>query len=578
MLKIDGTEHPYEKAIDGLNFDKLGHPNGSGSWGIKFTISDNFVDDMEIYIGLKFDVISVSTSRFIAIGFNMEHDHKDLIGAIRRRGDMNFEQGDATTYDMETASAEHIYELYLDIHKVEIDIVELAKTIYQKHADINVYATIARSMMLNTKSRRTSRAISAQMLRQYEGNMETFSKIFTINKETWLINGLILNDALVADEIKYTIWFTPHDLEDSSFHESGDVVYELGDEYVEGLDGGHVLGDVMTPLFVSDRRGFRNGYLDVTAENPMVNHGFSYGNTIMFDTYMWGDGGVSTQHRHRSIISIDASYYNNCPRRLSPLTIYPGTEITSVISAAQEDLIKTTMIETLVGIQGEKKGIVNNFIQVSFIDDILSVLGDAEKLEKSSIYTQQCRDYMSQTLVLPLSVYNVIYDLTNISTVDILDSVIIIYHPVLDKTIFLDVDMVDIVELNSNTLIFRVDELEYGYKIDGSHGEFYWAGITKPFRYNDDIWMNLKGTASAKGVTPQAPAMSPAWQVLAYETNSGVEVFEDLSWDGRYATIMAVRKNDFTDIIKKRVGTVSSGYILGIPGGNINVPRESIWM
>ncbi len=578
MIRIDGTEHPYERAINALNFDKLGHPNGSGSWGIKFSITDNFVDEMQIYIGLKFDVLSVSTSRFVATGLNMEHRHKDLIGAIRRRSDMDFSQNDNTAYNMSEAPDDYIYTIYVDIHKIEIDVVELAKMIYQKPVEIAGYTRIARAMVFNTKSWRTSRAISAKMLRQYEGNLETFSTIFTMDEKLPVINGLILNDALVADEIKYTIWLTPHDLEDSLFHITGAVNYEAGDDYVAELGGGHILGDVMLPLFSSDRRGFRNGYLDVAAENPIVNHGYNDGNISIFDTYMWGDGGVGTQHRHSSIVSIDASYYNNCPRRLSSLTIFPGDKITGLIRTAQEDLIKTTLIETLIGTSGEKTGIINSFIQTSFIDDILGVVGEEGKISKSSTYIQQCRDYMTDTLVVPLSLYNILYDLTNINAVDIQDSIIIIHHPVLNKHIFLDVETIDIVELNSNTLIFRVDELEYGYKINGTHGEFYWAGISKSFRYNDNIWMNLKGNAYLKGVVPELSLPMPAWDILAHTVNSRVQIFEDLEYNGDYAKIIAVRKNDFIDIIKKKVGEVSSDYIFGIPGGNINISEGSIWM
>ena len=578
MIKVDGIEHSYEKAIDALNFDKLGHPNGSGSWGIRFNIEDNFVEDMDVYIGLKFDVLSVSTSRFIATGLNMNSEHKDLVGAIRRRTDINLAQIDTTIYAMSNAPADHIYTLYLDIHKVEIDVVELAKTIYQKNTDMASYARITRERVFNTKSRRTARAISAQMLRQYEGNLETFSTVFTDSGRVSIINGLILADALIDDEIKYTIWLTPHDLEDSTFYLSGDVAYEAGDEYVEGLGVGHILGDTMTPLFVSDRRGFRNGYMDVAAENPLVNHGFISGDMFIFDTYMWGDGGISTQHRHRNIIPIDASYYNNSPRRLSSLSVFPGTLITEFIKEAQENLIKLTLIETLVGSPGEKSPVINSFTQVSFIDDILSIYGDPEKVSKTEIYIQQCRDYLQDTLVLPLSLYNILHDMSNVDTTEIMDSILFIYHPVLDKTIFLDVETLDIVELNSNTIIFRVDELEYGYKIDGSHGEFYWAGITKPFRYNDDVWTNLKGNVHDKGTVPETPPMIPEWEVLAYKTNSMIAAFSDLSYSGRHATIMAVRKNDFADIIKKTVGETESSYVLGIPGGNINISRESIWM
>ncbi len=578
MLKVDDVEHGYTKAINVFNFDKLGHPDGSGSWGILFSIHDSFVDVLHVYIGLKFDVISVSSSRFVATWFNMEKKHKELVGSIRQRTEMDLSQRSVSDYDISTADEDHFYEFYLDIHKIEIDVIELAKTIYQKTASINEYSFIAKHRAFNIKTERSARAISAKMMRIYEGNLETFSHIFTDSDRNWMINGLMLEDNLVSDEIKYTIWLTPHDLEESLFYESGDIAYETGDEYIEGLGEGHVLGDIMTSLFTADRRGLRNGYMDISAEDPMVNHGYRNAEVSMFDTYLWGVQEVSMTHRHKSIVSIDASYYNHCPQRLSPLTIYPGDIITSIIDTIQNNLIKIKIIESLVGNRGERGAVISGLIQNCFIDDILEAVGLPSKISKSNIYIQQCRDYLEDTLVVPLCIHNVLFDLTSLDAADIQDSVVIMYHPVLDKNVFFDVAIGDIVELTSSSLIFRIDGLEYGYSIKGKHGNFYWAGIIKPFRYNDNIWINLKGIVMQKGVIPSVSLNFTDAEALSQTTDSKIPIFEDLEYDSKYGRIIAVRKNDFIDIIKKRVGAVSSDYIFGIPGGNINISGGSMWM
>ncbi len=578
MLKINGVEHEYTKAVNVFNFDKLGHPDGSGSWGILFTIEDNFADPLHIYIGLKFDVVSVSSSRFVATWFNMEKKHKDLVKAVRQRVDMNFLQQDTSEYNINTADEDHFYKFYLDIHEIKIDIVELAKMIYQKPIHIREYANIVKNKAFNIGASRSARAVSAKMLRTYEGNLEAFSYVFTGSDRLNIINGLILDDSLIADDIKYTIWLTPHDLEEGLFYESGDIGYEPGDEYTESIGAGHVLGDIMTPLFTANRSGFRNGYLDISAENPAVNHGYVNAESSMFDTYMWGIREIAMPHRHQSLISIDASYHNNCPKRLSLLMSNPGDKAVSTIKSIQDDIIKTTLIENFVGKGGERTPSVNNFIQNSFIDEALSVAGAPEKILKAGIYIQQCKDYLVDTLVVPLCLHNVLSDLTNLNMLDMQNSIIIIHHPVLDKNIFFDATILDTVELSSSSFTFVVDGLEYGYRTDGSHGEFYWAGIAKPFRHNDNIWMNLKGIMYEKGVIPEVPPYLPYSEELAYLTDSRISIFEDLEHEGDYGTIMAVRKNDFIDIIRKRVGVVSSDYIFGIPGGNINIPRDSIWM
>ncbi len=578
MIRINGVEHEYAKAVNVFNFDKLGHPDGSGSWGVLFTIEDNFVDPLHVYLGLKFDVVSVSSSRFVATWFNMEKKHKDLVGAIRQSVDMNFSQQDTAIYDIDTADEDHFYKFYLDIHKIEIDIVELAKMIYQKPMHISEYTNIVKNKAFKIGASRSARAVSAKMLRTYEGNLETFSYVFTDSDRLNIINGLILDDNLIADDIKYTIWLTPHDLEEGLFYESGDIAYESGDEYIEGIGEGHVLGDIMTPLFTADRRGFRNGYMDVSAENPAVNHGYSNAEILMFDTYMWGVKEISVPHRHISLVSVDASFYNNCPRRLSSFAMYPGSLATTVIKGIQDDLIKTMMIETFINTGGERTPIINTFIRNYFVKNVIGSIGVPEKVLSAGEYIDQCEDYMSDTLVIPLCIHNVLINPVDLKAEDMQDSIIIIHHPVLNKDIFFDATLGDIVDLNSSSFIFRVDGLEYGYSISGDYGVFYWAGIEKPFRYNDNIWRNLKGTVSNKGVIPSAPLMSPYSEKLAYKTNSMMSVFEDLEYNGDYGTIIAVRKNDFVDIIRKRVGRVSSDYVFGIPGGNINISGNSIWM
>ncbi len=578
MIRVDGVEHSYEKAINVFNFDKLGHPDGSGSWGIFFSIEDNFTDTMHIYIGLKFDVVSVFSSRFISTWFNMRSEHKGLIGAIRQMSDMDFSQQDMSAYDISTADSNHFYEFYIDIHKVEIDVVELARTIYQKPIHIQEYSFLVRHKAFSIKTERSARAISAKMMRTYEGNMETFSYIFTDSDRIHVINGLILSELLIADEIKYTVWLTPHDLEEGLFYETGDIEYEVGDEYIEGLKGGHVLSDVMMPLFTADRRGLRNGYSDVSAENPIVNHGYNSFGAAMFDTYMWGENGIYIPHRHISLVSIDSSFYNGCPKRLSSLSVNPGFLTTELIKGIQNDIIKTMIIKKFIGKGGERIGKINSLIQDYFVDSVLDAKGDPLKVGKAGVYIQQCKDYLVNTLVIPLSIHNILIDMTDLNTSDIQESIVIIHHPVLNKDIFFDVKIDDIVELNSSTFIFRVDGLEYGYSISEGHGEFYWAGIRKPFRYNDNIWINLKGAVYKKDVIPFVPSPIAYSEELAILTDSKVSVFEDLEYNGGYGTIIAVRKNDFIDIIKKKVGVVSSDQVFGIPGGNINISRASIWM
>ncbi len=576
MLKVNGAEHSYDKAINALNFDKLGHPTGKGSWGILFTIDGD--DPIDLFIGIKFDVLTVATSKFLAFEDNMTRYQKSQVEMIRRSSSLSLHGTDDEPYIPYQAPSENVKTFYVSTHKIEVDVVELARSIYQRVLDIEEYFTISKNLVFRVSGLRTARAISAKMMRTYEGSLEEFGTIFSGRGEMHLLNGIILSDIMIADEILCTIWLTPHDTEDSAFWEEGEVLHEDGDEYVSSLGGSIVVGEHTEPLYTSDRRGYRHGYMDILAENPNVNSGYSAEEGSIFDTYFWTTSTDSAIHRHKTIIPLDASYYNQCPRRLLPLVsaMNPSGALSDLVEYQDRYIKMHSVIEI-----GEMKtsGIdkLSELCMGSFIDATLDELGDEDKIASSSEYIDQCKRYLSETLVLPISVHNVFHKWTELDGTMLIDHIIFIYHPVLDKTIFLDPRQADIVRSSSTELVFLVDGLEYGYTINGNYGWFLWAGIKKIFRVSLKKWTNMRGAVYDEGELPDVSQIEDPEGFLAV-TDSLVDTYTDLAYEGEYASIMMVPRDIVTDIVKKKTGVINGEYALGISSGNIKMKRSWIWM
>ena len=573
MLRVNNIDHLYTKAVNALNFDKLGHPTGKGSWGILFTIEGS--DSIDLFIGIKFDVITVATSEFLAFEDNMTKYQKSQVEMIRRSPVLSLHGNDEGEYLPYQAPQENIKTFYISTHKVEIDIVELARSIYQRVVDAEEYFAIAKNLVFKVGEHRTARAISAKMTRTYEGNLEEFGTIFSERGEMHLLNGLIIKDEMIADDILFTIWLTPHDTEDSAFHEGGDVLHEDGDEYISGLGGSIVVGAHAEPIYTSDKRGYRHGYMDILAENPNVNSGYSVKDGSMFDTYFWTTNIDNILHRHKAIVPLDAAYYNQCPERLLPLvSAVNSTEAISSLSEHQDKYIKINSVIKLREMRTSGLAVLSDLCMSSFIDATLEKLGDEDRVASSPEYIAQCKEYLSETLVLPLSVHNVFHDWTELDMVTLLDNIILIYHPVLDKTIFLDPDQV--VRASSSELVFLVDGLEYGYIMDGDYGWFLWAGVKKMFRVSLKKWINMKGVVYDDGELPDVSQMEDPDKFLT-STDSLIDTYADLQYEGEYASIMMVPREVVADIIKKKTGVVHGEYVLGIAAGNIEVERNMIW-
>jgi hypothetical protein len=277
MIWIDEVEAPFTRAINALNYDKRGHETGLGSNGIRLVINDGFEEPLILFLGIKFDVISIITNRYITSFINIPRELKNMCAQTKEKSRLgNHVSGISNfTPDIE---ADTVIEFYVDIHKVSLDVVELLKQLYTYVDTTEEYVALSKDKVFLTKGRKAARGVSANMSREYDGNLENFGFIFTRNTEDYLLNEMIVPDERIADEIRYTFWLTPHDREEYDFlRNHGAIRAEAGDEIVSSMGHEFSMWNETDKLYKYDRRMMRHGYYDVLAGNPLVNYGNTEG-------------------------------------------------------------------------------------------------------------------------------------------------------------------------------------------------------------------------------------------------------------------------------------------------------------
>ncbi len=574
MIWVDDILVTYSKAINALNYDKLGHETGLGSWGVLVEIEDSFEKPLSLYLGIKFDVLSVITNRYITSFVNIPKALKELVPKTKKDSQIDTEINGVSSFvpDIDSSS---VIEFFVDIHKVSIDVVEFMNTVYQYVDTTEEYGALVRDTVFMSGGRRASRGISASMLRIYDGNLENFGFIFTRGKTEFLLNEMIIEDSLIHDEIKYTFWLTPHDREEYKFFKNdGDIPAENGSDYITGLGNEKSLGTETEKLYQYDRRGLRAGYYDVTVRNPMINAGYFDGNIEASDTFQFAKDTPSRFHKHKSQISLDAKYQQHISPMIATLINERiGDERMGVAKTKINYLIKITYIN-----------IFNDRNTGSFIDmfnanmtngGIANLIeGLVDNTPVSS--TAHAIELSKGTCVSPIVMMNKLRDLRAINVEEIEDCVVFIYHPIVDKFVFYEMGQNDPAEITQNSILFYSDGTQYGIDLRPSCPVFVWSNIQKRFREDISSWINLKGDKYSIGDSPDT-VLNPIEDILN-KTNSEIPVYDDLTFQGNCAKIIAINKSDLRDIVEKTKGVIDGEYIFGIKTGDIEVIRNGLWM
>jgi hypothetical protein len=572
VIWIDGILAEYEYAVSALNYDKLGHETGLGSRGVLVRTLDQFGTELAIFVGVKMDVVTITTNRFLSTFINIPSAIKRKIKKICSSPVLNTELNEEQAYTPDLDS-EDVVTVFLDIHRVDIDIVELANMVYDRVSSSEEYIAIARDKIFKTGTKRTARAISATTQRTFVGNMENFGYIFTKKDEFFILNEMIVPVELVDDEIWYSIWLTPHDLREFMFLENrGMLFFEDGSEYVSNL-GSELVSCVKTDrLFKYDRRGFRNGYWDITVENPVVNHGYSDGTVDVYDTVIFSRNDAGRVHKHRSVVELDSSFYEGVSPMLENLIVpeFEGSKKEIVASAFTIPLKKSILTDFM-----EKRPLFfEKYSNGLPVELALNTLGSLAMMILPATRDRLIEAF-NNTFVSPLFSMNILHDWDSIDVEATRDSIIFMYHPILNTFVFYEVGDADTATITPNTISFISDGLRYGFEITDHKGVFTWANICKPFRVSSTNLINAAGDIVPKDYKGTAP--NPVAE-LAINTDSMVKVYDDLIVNGSCSMVFVVRRDDVKSIVSKRLGELSGQYVLGLKTGNIKIARNGLWM
>ena len=577
MIWVNETLVPYEKAINALNYDKLGHETGLGSWGVIFDIKDGSKKPLTVYLGAKFDVISIITNRFVSSFINIPKKLKDLIPKIKQNSMLDNSVKGTSSFKPDI-KADTVIEFFVDIYKISIDVVEFLNTIYQYQDDTEEYAALDRDVVFLSGGRRASRGISATMLRTYDGNLENFGFIFSRKRVEFVLNELIIDVSLVHDEIKYTFWLTPHDREEYKFFKNGgNIPAEKGSPFIDGLGVEKVISAETAKLYQYDRRGFRQGYYDVTVENPIVNAGYFDGNIEATDTFQFAYNTLTRVHKHKAQIPLDCRFRQHIGEVVAPLlSSNIGPERITTIKQLFDSLVKAAYVDIF---KQQPTG--------SFIEKFNNTLSDThmESVIKSlshvipNIPVQSILESINRginTCVVPFFILNKLKNLKNINIDEIQNAILFIYHPIIDKFVFYEMGPNDPAEITDSSILFYSDGTQYGIDFRGPYPVFVWSNFQKRFRENISSWINLKGEMVAKKKKPSYNENSIDSMPSAID--SGIPVYDDLTFQGNCAKIIAINKEDVRDIVRKTQGEVQGEFVFGLKTGDIEVIRDGLWM
>jgi hypothetical protein len=572
MIWIDENMLEFEYAVNALNYDKLGHETGLGSRGIIAKTVDSYSHELVLFIGIKMDVITVMTNRFVTSFVNVPATLKEKINKIRSGSGLKTSLSQEYPY-VPDPDSENVVQIYIDIHRIDIDVVELANMVYDRVTPSEEYLAISRDKVFKIGTKRTARAISATMQRVYEGNLENFGYIFTKNEKLIVMNEMIVDSSIIDDEIRYTVWLTPHDLKEYKFVDNyGRLFFEEGDEYVEGL-GSELVSCVKTDrLFKYDRRGFRNGYWDITVENPVVNHGYSNGTDDVYDTMIFSVNDGGRMHKHKALVGINSSYNENVSTMIKRLIVpeYHNSKNEIVESVFTIPLKKSILQE----FEDRGESFFEKYEDGMHIDLALATLGSiARKIIPAT--RGRIVELFNNTFISPFFSLNILHDWETVNTDTINDSIIFMYHPILDSFVFYEMGENDTATITNRSIKFSSDGLMYGFDMNGSEGVFTWGNIDKLFRNTSSKFINAVGEIHEVGY--EGSSSDPIVDI-AINTDSKVKIYDDLIVNGSAAMVFVVNKKDIKSIISKREGELSGEFILGRKTGDIKIVRDGLWM
>ena len=198
MIKVNGLDINYQKAIYAYAQNDSINPTGLGSCGIFFAY-----DDLEVYIGIKNDVIDVITNKNSNFFVNLED------GVIKQSESLNDKSkfGDGV-----------IQKYYINQIEIEVDVALLRYCIY--HKDAQAYSDlfiqqVAKDSLLPGALLRIETPFELGIDGLFIGY------IYTKDKELLTLDKAIIKTDELKDDVRFNIWkikqnIVPHSLRRNS--------------------------------------------------------------------------------------------------------------------------------------------------------------------------------------------------------------------------------------------------------------------------------------------------------------------------------------------------------------------------
>jgi len=554
MIYINDNEVEYSLAVRGSEFDKRGNSTGLGGYGI---IVEN--DNEVFFISAKSDVISISSNTNVDEFINVE---KHIIDKVEKLRDSIKISSEMKSVECGAGQEDDFVEFYSGLSKVKINAVCLLNKIYNDKIWNDKYESIVRYGLLKTKGLVAKRKLVCYAQSIFFANLETFGLIVDENKKSYnVFNGYIIDKKFIDEEIRFRLWVVPDDINDYSLIENNGYSKLASDASEIVWIGG------VSKTSSFDKNDTRFGYYNTKHENPMVSYGYESENIIFSDNAIIEKTDVFVKQRNISRISLSHSCGGKASSLISSI-IAESTELSDSIDKISHEIDDGFYEKSAIAAIRSKENKVNVFKDT--YRNLLHTLIDTSVENKEKAYTyKRAADIISNDGIIPsmTTVSNSIFaNNINVSS----ESIIISYNPVVDKFVFSEVSESSVYK-KENGFLYYVDGLRYGSYIDDDGvGHFVWGGVDKEFRVEKFKMSNVFIEEVNEVQSPNTKFAS------AKREYCGINLYDDLFANGRYAFSIIIDKKDFDDIIRIAYGEVDGQYSLGIPNGFLDIEWSSI--
>jgi len=541
MLWVNRDLIEGELAINGLSFYKDGSANGNGSWGFFYLLRNGKDKPIKLFLGLKFNVLSVITDSYTESFINIPKYQEEKVHKLRRANTFSFEAEDLTQYNADEVNSDDLISFVLDDFKLEVDIVEFAKRIYTKVKFLEQFEAMLQSKVLQTRGAKPFREIIAIPTKIFEGNIETMSTLFVGQTSYSVINNRIYFPNEIHPEIRYSVWNIPIDIDyDGALHTN---LLRLKSGHLGIVDMGVIDNssseDGFSPSF--DIRTIRDGYYDIEVVDPFVNIGYRPSKHL----YCQDNSAWYT----RTIPSSEPRLVGDIP-----LVVDEFKSLEPIIGLGDRVILK------LIADFKIKHGF--SLEQDRFFSENIPVLIQAFLSHKKipwveSTLVERLAKRFEAAYNLPLASRNTLIDIEKQTNMD-RNVIIVMYHPVLNEHVFYEAGDNDNSSIEKGSVIFSIKGFRYGICIENGEGKFIWSNIEKPFRAKEKIFLDFHGKEDSV-------------------TQKSITCYLDLQYKGSNAYILAIPKTSFRTFVEKSMGVFQGNYILGQKSGTIKLDRNVIW-